>query len=126
VLFQKKYKFKGEVIRKEPWQWFADYSDGTFLQQFDDESGTFHQTVEIDRARLKRFGLYREGKPKIWFDFDPGTMEIVCYTLNTVLEAFTPNERRTRRYVFGYRKNGDKRLVMIDEDDSIKILEREE
>jgi len=88
----------------EVWQWEAHYEDGTILKQFDDD-GLFHQFAEIDQSRLAVFKMVSPRHPQIYtlLFSDPG-MKLIHFYRNTILNAGTSTERRTRLYCFGYEK----------------------
>lgn len=116
----KKYNFTnpaGEVIQidLERWIWGVVFKDGTEMHQFTDE-GVFHQIGEVDQSQVTMFTLYQpEGMGDGRIDFivpvDEETGELKEVSLihkyrNIVFDAATPEEKRHRIYIFGWKLKG--------------------
>ena len=53
-----------EEVKREKWGWIALYKDGSFLKQFDDESGIFHRFSEINLEELHCFVMQCQDDPQ--------------------------------------------------------------
>jgi hypothetical protein len=114
-----------EKVQPEKWQWIAVYSDGTILKQFDD-SGIFHQFVEIDQSRLSVFKMVSNESPSYHFEegnasvkektitllFESG-MKLIQYYDRYTFNANTPQQSNLTVYCFGYQKGREKKIFMI-------------
>lgn len=89
---------------EEVWAWEAHYEDGAVLKQFDDD-GLFHQFSEIDQSRLAIFKMTSKIYPQTYsLLFSDPNMKLIHFYRNTVLNATTDLEERSRYYCFGYEK----------------------
>ncbi len=89
---------------EEVWQWEVTYEDGQILKQFDDD-GLFHQFAEIDQSRLAMFKMVSHRYPQTYsLLFTDPSMKLIHFYRNTILNAGTSAEQRTRMYCFGYEK----------------------
>lgn len=113
---RKEWKYNGEVIEKEPWAWVAEYADGTFLKQFDDD-GVFHRVGEIDQDRLRAVHLEKNEK-KITILWQAG-MKLVHKYRHYVFDVGTPYEIKVKVYIFGYKYNGQRFFSFIKPDDTV-------
>ncbi len=106
----RKYKFFRKDINKwittpeEVWQWEAYYEDGQVLKQFG-EDGIFHQFAEIDQGHLAMFKMVSPYHPQTYslLVSDPA-MKLIHFYRNTILNAGSSGEQRTKMYCFGYEK----------------------
>lgn len=105
-----KHKFFHKDLNKwtetpaEVWQWEAHYEDGKMLKQFGDD-GIFHQFAEIDQSRLAMFKMVSPQHSQTYtLLFSDPSMKLIHFYRNTILNAGTSAERRTRLYCFGYEK----------------------
>lgn len=128
---------KLEEVAPETWRWEAHYHDGTVLRQFELpenglQHGKFHQFREIDQTKLAAFkmvGWPAEGDlpifPVFVLPFDSERMKLVHYYLNTGLNVGTPEFRKFRWYVFGYKaKNkGVSHLTVITHSGEVIMCE---
>lgn len=99
---------------EEEWQWEAYYENGTILKQFGDD-GIFHQFSEIDQSQLAMFKMTSPSHPHSYTLLlsDPG-MKLIHFYRNTILNAGTPSQKRSRLYCFGYEKKvGQKTQKLI-------------
>lgn len=94
---------KEERVLLERWVWVAIYKDGTYLKQFDEETGLFHQIKEIDQDKLDVFVMQsvQEQTKRYEIHFKEG-MKLIHYYRVSVLEKGTPNETKIKIYYFGY------------------------
>ena len=116
---------KDEVVEPEIWQWEAYYRDGSILRQFEQpengqENGRFHQFHEIDTKELVTFKMVNwpdEGDlpnfPVFVLPFDAQSMKLIHYYLHTGLNVGTPDFRKYKWYVFGYKSKGTSHLTVI-------------
>lgn len=118
----KQYEFtrdgKPEQVSREAWRWEARYTDGSVLQQFDDETGLFHQFAEIDQSQLHLFRMVHDTLPAHVLLFQPAKMKLIHFYRNIVLDYMGGNPQRIRVYCFGYehqdaRGNVHKVVTMI-------------
>ena len=115
-----KYKFFRKDLNTwietpvEVWQWEAYYEDGNVLKQFGDD-GLFHQFAEIDQTQLALFKMVSPHHPQTYsLLFSDPNMKLIHFYRNTILNAGTVSESRTRLYCFGYEKKiGPKTHKMI-------------
>lgn len=105
-----KYKFFRKDLNQwidapeEEWRWEAHYKDGQTLKQFGDD-GIFHQFAEIDQGKLAIFEMVSPHHPQTYsLVFSDPAMKLIHFYRNTVLNAGTQSETRTRLYCFGYEK----------------------
>lgn len=129
----RKYKFFRPDLNKwieaeeETWQWEAYYEDGQILKQFG-EDGIFHQFGEIDQSRLAMFKMVSPQHPQTYSLLlsDPA-MKLIHFYRNTILNAGSDTEQRTRLYCFGYEKKmGSKThkvLMMLTPTDGLIVTE---
>lgn len=89
---------------EEVWQWEAYYENGETLKQFAAD-GIFHQFAEIDQGRLAMFKMVSPHHPQTYsLLFSDPAMKLIHFYRNTILNAGTEFEERTRLYCFGYEK----------------------
>lgn len=105
-----KYKFFRQDLNQwiaapeEEWQWEAYYEDGRTLKQFGDD-GIFHQFAEIDQNKLVMFKMVSRRHFQTYsLLFSDPAMKLIHFYKNTVLNAGTQFETRTRLSCFGYEK----------------------
>jgi len=92
------------AAEEEEWQWEAYYEDSQVLKQFGDD-GIFHQFAEIDQSKLTVFKMVSPHHPQTYsLEFFDPAMKLIHFYRNTVLNAGTQFETRTRLYCFGYEK----------------------
>lgn len=118
-----KFSRNGEIeeVELERWRWEAHYTDGTILQQFDD-NGIYHQFGEIEQHRLKVFGMVHETLPPIIIAWRDG-LKLIHFYRNYVLQAGTSEEIRFRFYCFGYENKNEKVINVILPNDGIVIVD---
>lgn len=109
------------MLARERWSWEAIYTDGTYICQFDDRDGTFHQFREIQQDRLAAFCMVAINRPPIIMHWVPGR-KLIHFYQNTRLHVGTPNEVFIRLYCFGYETGSDKMIVVIMPDDQIRVV----
>lgn len=89
---------------EEVWGWEAQYEDGQILKQFADD-GIFHQFSEINQAKLAVFKMTSKVFPQTYsLLFSDPAMKPIHFYRNTILNASTELEERSRYYCFGYEK----------------------
>jgi hypothetical protein len=92
-----------ENVSFQRWRWIAVYNDGTFLKQFDETTGTFHQLKEIDQKKLDIFRMVRnDDQMQSDLLFRPEEMKLIHFYIQTKLED---NKFSFTSYCFGYEKN---------------------
>lgn len=105
-----------EQVPLERWIWGAVYEDGTEMHQFDD-NGVFHRIAEIDQSKVVMWVLYQpQGMGDGRIDFivpteEDGTRKecaLIHKYRNIIFAANTPEERRERIYIFGFKLKGQK------------------
>ena len=94
------YFFQGDEVEPVQWRWIAQYTDGSLLYQYDDNTNRFHQFKEIDQSKLGCFQM-TDGERVFTLLFSPG-MKLIHFYRNIVLD-FGGDEQRLKLYVFGYR-----------------------
>jgi hypothetical protein len=93
-------------IAPERWIWLAIYDDETQLAQFG-KDGKFHQIGEIDRPRVKMFGMLRLDKPDEMMMFETKGREFFHLYRNLGLD-YGNEHRKYKIYVFGFKgKDGE-------------------
>jgi hypothetical protein len=118
---------KEEIVSLERWVWVAIYKDGTYLKQFDEGTGLFHQFKEIDQNKLDVFVMQsvQEQTKRYEIHFKEG-MSLIHYYRHTVLEFGTPQEQRIKVYCFGYKENIEgksrKTILQIYPNDVVAIV----
>ena len=136
--FFRKETNEWEMVYPEIWQWEAHYEDGTILKQFDAE-GIFHQFAEVAQDKLAVFRMVSPVHKQTYsLVFDPGTMKLIHFYRNSILNASAENETRVRLYCFGYEKkakgkssssrpintkNGKKLIMAITPTDGLIVTE---
>jgi len=97
-------KETGEKIEATPekWAWGIVYKDGTEFKQFGDD-GTFHKFAEINQKEVETFVMYMLEDTAKLFAINPNGSQIFHFYRNTVTDAGTENEKRSRVYVFGFK-----------------------
>lgn len=107
------YKFvsdgRDEVVEMEEWGWVAIYDDGSYLKQFDDATGIFHQFKEIAMQNLRTFVVQNLKNPedmskRVEIHIEEGMTPIFFYRV-TELDKFGPNASTSRVPHFGYKEN---------------------
>jgi hypothetical protein len=94
-----------EEIPLEKWAWAVVYKDNTELHQFElkDGEGIFHQIGEVVQENVALFVLLNvESGQRIDIIVPEGAKLIHKYK-NYFLNVGTPEERRERVYVLGYK-----------------------
>jgi len=106
-------------VKPERWVWGVIYQDGKELHQFG-KDGTFHQIGEVDQDRISMAVLYRYGnmKKRIDLPWSPG-MRIIHKYRNFVFDIGTPQERKVKVYIFGYKKGEQYHFNYVLPDDRI-------
>jgi len=101
---------------EEVWCWEAHYENGQILKQFGDD-GIFHQFSEIDQNQLAIFKMTSNNYPQTYSVlFSDPNMKLIHFYRNSIFNAGTDSEERTRFYCFGYEKKvGSKiqKLIMV-------------
>ncbi len=112
---------------EETWRWEAHYEDGQILKQFGDD-GVFHQFSEIDQTRLAMFKMTSPLYPQSYsLLFSDPSMKLIHFYRNTILNAGTDMEQRSRLYCFGYEKKIGARthkvILMISPSNGLIVTE---
>lgn len=102
-----------EPVAKEIWRWVASYNDGSQLEQFEikDNKPVFHQSKEIDAARLVELQLVHDTYPAITFQVPQGATPVHFYRHKWVVEEWTDEntgehmnrEWKTKIWCIGFR-----------------------
>ena len=116
-----------EEVPLERWVWLAIYKDGSYLKQFDEETGLFHQFKEIDIPQLDVFGMQSsEDENKRYEIHMKEGMTPIHFYRNQMLNVGTEEEVKVRFYCFGYQDNVNgnnvKTLLKILPNDMVAIL----
>lgn len=125
--FYRKETNQWENVIPEKWQWEANYFDGKFLKQFDD-NGIFHQFREIEQSSLGLFKMVNSETGKTFtLIFQPQKMKLIHFYRNIVLDARTQDERKIRIYCFGFEKKflgrTQKTILAIMPNDNLVITD---
>lgn len=117
-----------EEIEAQPerWVWGVVYKDQTTLHQFQDD-GTFHQFGEIKQDEVEMFVMHKFENRDARIDVIAEGKQIFHFYRNIVLDMLTPEERKVKVYVFGWKDKEtgqatynyilpDDRLVVADHD----------
>ncbi len=134
-IYNRKDENTGEItqekVNDETWHWGVVYNDNTELHQFD-ANGEFHQFGEIVFSKVKMFVMYKGDNIETRIDMPVSKgMQIFHFYRNVVIEMNTPNERRIKVYVFGWKRNGvssynfilpDGRMI-VSNGDNVNLLE---
>lgn len=115
------------AVDEEVWGWEAHFDDGSVLKQFGDD-GMFHQFAEIDQSRLAMFKMVSKMHPQVYsIVFSSSDMKLIHFYRNTILNAASTDETRTRLFCFGYERktNHDthKVIMMITPHDGLVVTE---
>ena len=113
-----------EAVDLERWCWGVVYQDGEEFKQFGDD-GVFHRVGEIDQDKVAMAVLIKPGEQtrRIDIPWKKGARLIHLYR-HFIFAAGTPEERREKVYIFGYRDGDicsvafvlpDDRVVMTDD-----------
>lgn len=109
----KTYKFISggveEAVPVEKWGWIAIYKDGSYLKQFDDATGMFHQFKEIATQNLDVFAIQNLEEPdnhakRYEIHMTEGMDPIFFYRVTT-FNMLQPDEYKVRVPYFGYKEN---------------------
>lgn len=111
-----------ENVNLEKWRWEAYYRDDSVLFQFDDNDKTFHQFNEIDQQHLSVFKMVSDTEKPVTVLFPAGGKLVHKY-VNTILNAGTPDEQRSRMYAFGYQFQGQNHFVVITPTNEVVITD---
>ncbi|MFZ3032253.1 MAG: hypothetical protein WA082_04410 [Candidatus Moraniibacteriota bacterium] len=124
-----KYLFKKEgekdvEVQKERWTWGVVYKDGSQLNQFREEDGSFHQFVEIKQDDVSMFVMY-SGEKRI--DIVVEGKQIFHFYRNVVFSYNSEDERKVRVYCFGYKnkETGEAVYNYILPDDRVVVSDRD-
>lgn len=105
----------GEITALERWGWIAIYKDGTYLKQFDEATGLFHNFAEIEQEKLDVFAMQsmeHPGDPAKRFEIHVAEgMKIIHFYRRQWLDKGTPDERKICFYLFGYEENVNGKAV---------------
>jgi hypothetical protein len=120
----------------DPWYWCAIYSDGTSLEELEDD-GTLHRFLEIDQERLVGFILrpLREDLPQFAVQLGEGR-RLIFYRLRKLIGALSPetldivSQGRGPSYqVFGFQRTENetnfKSLTYVDESGASFVTDSE-
>lgn len=112
---------KETEVALERWVWIVVYKDNTVLSQFG-EDGIFHQIGEIEQDRVARAMLAKtdDRSQVIEIPWEDG-MRIIHKYRNIVFNALSPEERRVRVYIFGWKKGQEHVYIFVLPDDRIII-----
>lgn len=109
-----------ELVEKEVWAWEAYYTDGSYIKQFDEKDGLFHQFSEINQSQLNLFIMRNEtDKCQYSLIFNTDT-KLIHFYRNVLLQN---GSVRVRLYVFGYQDSAGKKLNVIMPDNSLVITD---
>ncbi len=97
------------LIPQDKWGWIAIYKDNSYLKQFDDTTGIFHQFGEIAIQNLDTFVVQDLEKPgdnsKRYEIHITEGMTPIYFTRVTTFNMLQENEVRIRTPYFGYKEN---------------------
>lgn len=125
---------KEEEIQIERWVWVAVYEDKTELHQFNID-GTFHQLGEIDWKRVKMFVMYKPMPQPFYKRVDlviPKDAKVIHKYRHYALNVGTPEERKYKIYIFGYKLKGGQAhynyimpndIIIQSENDNLPLTE---
>lgn len=116
-----------EQIPLERWVWIAIYKDGSFLKQFDEVTGLFHQFREINLDQLDVFAMQSVSDENKRYEIHIAEgMTPIHFYRNQMLNVGTDEEVKVRLYCFGYQQNIEgvnvKTIMKIFPNDIIAIL----
>lgn len=98
-----------EQVPLETWGWIALYKDGSYLKQFDEATGLFHQFGEIALQNLDTFVIQNLEDPsdeskRFEIHIEDGMTPIFFYRV-VVFNMLQENEVKVRLPHFGYKEN---------------------
>lgn len=125
--FTKPETGKTEKVIRERWRWVAHYKDGTKLQQFDDETGIFHQFREIDQSNLKAFQMVSDKNPE-------GISLLIPQNKSDLIHFYRKGRldgQFYKLYCFGWKIKDDRgrslqKLICIYPNDCIALVDEAE
>lgn len=94
------------------------------LKQFGND-GMFHKFAEIDQSRVEMFIMYKPDDLTKRIDMPAHGVQFFHFYRNLILRFGTPEERRLRVYVFGYRNGDTAAYHFILPDDRIIISNKD-
>lgn len=125
------------------YEWQAEYSDGVFLDQYDDVNQKEHHFGHIDLARLQRFSLIRKDSPDVFaVDINTGNffhnnqpIDDLTFNLDERVKLIyfrrvqrywgpgvKPGQEQSIEYHLGWESSSkDKKVICIREDSSFYI-----
>lgn len=103
------FTFNGESVPVENWGWIAIYKDGSYLKQYDEATGLFHQFNEIAIDNVDVFAIQDLRDPsnmgkRYEIHIAEGMQPIFFYRV-TVFNMLQENEVKVRTPHFGYKEN---------------------
>lgn len=94
------------------------------LKQFGAD-GVFHRFAEIDQSKVEMFVMYKPDDPTKRIDMPVHGVQLFHFYRNLILRFGTPEERRLRVYVFGYKNGDNSAYHFILPDDRIIISNKD-
>lgn len=118
------FMLNGDPVSLERYVWIADYSNGSYLKQFDERDWTFHRFQEIQQDKLSVFIMQcvDDEKRRYELHFTEG-MKLIHYYRNICLNFGTPQEQKFKLYCFGFEKGGQKVIFSIWPNGEVSIGE---
>jgi hypothetical protein len=115
----KTYKFfrketkEWEEVASELWGWIAEFDDGSQLKQYD-QTGFFHQLVEIDYKKLHVFKIVNQENGQVCgFRFDPKRHRLIYKYSRVILKGAGLPEKRLKAFVLGYEDLPTKKKTVL-------------
>lgn len=111
----------------EKWVWGVVYKDGSQLNQFRDEDGSFHQFAEIVQEDVEMFVMHKFDDHEKRIDMVVEGKQIFHFYRNLILNHGTEEERRVRVYCFGYKnkETGETAYHYILPDDRMVVSDKD-
>ncbi len=123
-----KHPATGEPVERERWRWIVQYNDGTRLEQFEVKDGkaTFRPFSDIDQEQVKIFSLVHDTYRPVKMYPPKGAKLLHCYVNGQYNVPLDDGEHtsviKERGYKLGYFIDKHFSGVLIDHDDTIRIL----
>lgn len=116
------YAENGDVVQEERWKWVAEYTDGSYLHQFDLSDNRFHRFAEIDQSRLRAFWMVSDTAQPIVILWKP-EYKLIHFYRQLILHIGGPDYKRVQLYCFGYQVDSIKNIFVILPDDRVFVVD---
>ena len=100
-----------ETVELQRWVWLALYKDGTYLMQFDNETGLFHQLQEIEQDKLDVFVMQHHADATKRYEIHWQPHYKLIHFYRKFRNEEMPENEWQQTYCFGYEVKDSNGMV---------------